>query len=116
MLVDQTNGHLEAVRKFAERIGLFEQLDKQLKYLDTYGGDREKSQCLLSKDFAPYSFTWLMRRKRSAEEVAQDGRGHWVNWMNGGLIFHGPHDNHGDGGAPTYSVSLGNRDGWSIHT
>lgn len=37
-------------------------------------------------------------------------------WFNGGLIFHGPHDGGGNGGAPTFSVSLTPQDGWSIHT
>lgn len=37
-------------------------------------------------------------------------------WFNGGLIFHGPHDNGGDGGMPTLSVNLLPHHGWSIHT
>ena len=39
-----------------------------------------------------------------------------VFWFNGGLIFHGPHDNGGDGGAPTFSVNLGVGYGWAMHT
>jgi hypothetical protein len=35
---------------------------------------------------------------------------------NGGIIFHGKHDNGGDGGAPTFSVCLTPCNGWSIHT
>jgi hypothetical protein len=34
----------------------------------------------------------------------------------GGCIFHGHHDNGGDGGAPTFSVNLTPILGWSIHT
>lgn len=38
--------------------------------------------------------------------------------LNGGMIFHGPHDNGGDGGAPTFSVSLSGttKPRWEIHT
>lgn len=35
---------------------------------------------------------------------------------NGGIIFHGRHDNGGDGGAPTFSVCMEPTNGWSIHT
>ena len=34
----------------------------------------------------------------------------------GGLIYHGPQDRGGDGGMPTYSVSIEPTVGWSIHT
>jgi len=38
--------------------------------------------------------------------------------LYGGFIFHGPHDGFGNGGAPTFSVSLfsDRKAGWSIHT
>lgn len=35
---------------------------------------------------------------------------------NGGIIFHGVHDNGGDGSAPTFSVNLTPTNGWAIHT
>jgi hypothetical protein len=54
-------------------------------------------------DFAPLSF-YFVRNK------GETFRG------NGGIIFHGKHDNGGDGGAPTFSVSLTPTNGWSIHT
>ncbi len=50
------------------------------------------------KDFAPLSFGWR------------------AGGLTGGLIYHGPHDGHGDGGAPTFSVSLTDIDGWQLHT
>jgi len=34
----------------------------------------------------------------------------------GGIIFHGPHDNGGDGSAPTFSVNLSPVEGYAIHT
>ena len=40
----------------------------------------------------------------------------YVKWFNGGLIYHGKHDNGGDGGFPTLSVNLTPQYGWSIHT
>lgn len=36
--------------------------------------------------------------------------------MNGGIIFHGRHDNGGDGSAPTFSVNLTPTDGYLVHT
>lgn len=59
----------------------------------------------LADDFAPLSFYWFIRREG---EVI----------YNGGIIFHGPHDGGGDGGAPTFSVSLDRSTAprWSIHT
>ncbi len=53
---------------------------------------------LLSGDFAPLSF------------------GFSAGSLVGGIIFHGPHDGFGSGGAPTFSVSLDNNPGWQIHT
>lgn len=51
-----------------------------------------------TKDFAPFSFGW------SAGSLV------------GGCIFHGSHDNGGDGGAPTFSVNLTAVQGWALHT
>ena len=47
---------------------------------------------------------------------AEDANGRWTTWFNGGLIFHGAHDGHGSGAAPTFAVSLTPTTGWSIHT
>jgi hypothetical protein len=52
----------------------------------------------LYSDFAPLSFTWSGKN------------------ISGGLIFHGSHDGFGSGGSPTFSVSLTQVHGWSIHT
>ena len=49
-------------------------------------------------DFAPHSFNFTMCG------------------MYGGMIYHGPHDGGGDGGAPTYSMNLSPIAGWSLHT
>jgi len=58
----------------------------------------------LCTDFAPLSFTWGII----------NSSGHCT--LNGGLIFHGPHDGYGDGSAPTYTVSLDPSHGWQLHT
>jgi len=50
--------------------------------------------------------------KTCGEPIRQE----YQEWFNGGLIFHGPHDNGGDGGAPTFSVNLMPSHGWNIHT
>ncbi len=106
MLVDKTEGHLDAVKEFALETNQAEQLMGRLDYLDTYGGDNS-TRCLLFKDFAPQSFEFLLERKVDGE---------WRRMFNGGLIYHGQHDRGGDGGAPTFSVNLTPTEGWSIHT
>lgn len=70
---------------------------------DGPGFDLGKTRCELFKDWAPLSFAF--RVFRGADY-----------WFNGGLIFHGSHDNGGDGGAPTLTVSLSPANGWSVHT
>lgn len=50
------------------------------------------------KDFAPMSFGW------SAGSLV------------GGCIYHGAHDNGGDGGMPTLAVQVNPSFGWSLHT
>lgn len=110
---DLTNGGLEKTRQFAEKTGQREQFESVLKRLT----DREKeknvgngmadtsSEIELYPDFAAYSFYWVWREIETGRII-----------MNGGLIYHGKHDNGGDGGAPTFSVSLTPQSGWSIHT
>ena len=92
-------------------------LQKQLDYLGSYachaeGGDEEvdleQTRCLLFKDFAPLSFFFRMEKRQS------DGT--YKHWFVGGLIYHGPHDNGGDGGAPTFSVNVNPEYGWTVHT
>jgi len=107
--------YLAEVRQFAEVVGKSDELREKLDYLRTYACtdendvmDETKTRCNLYKDFAPYSFYFVMHR------LLVDGT--YSQWFNGGLIFHGTHDGGGDGGMPTLSVSLTPQDGWSIHT
>jgi hypothetical protein len=106
----EVEGRLAEARAFADRIGMREQLEEPLRYLDEYAehGDRGRTCCRLYPDFAPYSFGFLMQARSTG--------GVFRNWFNGALLFHGPHDGGGNGGAPTYSVCLRPTDGWTVHT
>ena len=89
--------------------GLDEQFrfESQLEILNN--GHREGSQrVLLFDDFAPLSFGFMVQVK--------DREGDWKDRYNGGLIFHGGHDSFGDGGPPSYNISLTAVHGWSLHT
>jgi len=110
MLVINDQEYFNEVLYFAKTTGRQDQLQQKLDYLDTYAehGDKGATRCLLGKDFAPYSFGFIMQKRVASEE--------YDYWFNGGLILHGDHDNGGDGGAPTFSVCLGQINGWSIHT
>lgn len=106
-----TNGKLESVREFAEKTGQKAQFEESLERLTcremnvNVGNGGKPSEVTLYADFAPYSFYWVWKEKESGRMI-----------MNGGLIYHGSHDNGGDGGAPTFSVNLTPQKGWSIHT
>ena len=106
----ENQAHFEQVLAFADKVGLRHQLDEQLEFLGTYAqhDGRDRTRCRLFKDFAPYSFEFLME--------IRDGEDQYRRWFVGGLIFHGPHDNGGDGGFPTLAVSLTPTTGWSVHT
>lgn len=106
MIVDKTNGYLDEVKAFADKAGRAEQLQKELDYLANYS--QQETRCLLYKDFAPYSFRFVMERR------ADDGG--FVYWFNGGLILHSNHDGFGSGAAPTLSTCLNPTDGWAVHT
>jgi hypothetical protein len=112
MLVDNTDGYLDTVKEFADKVGKADNLQAKLDYLDGYASARREegleTRCQLFKDWAPQSFSFLM-------EMRQDG-GEWQRWFNGGMLFHSAHDGGGNGGAPTFSVCLSPTDGWSIHT
>ena len=112
MLDVKCTEHLENTRAFADRIGKREQLEEKLKYLENYAchGDEKRTITELYDDGTPYGFYFVIQKRRD------DNTYH--PWFNGGLIFHGPHDGGGDGGAPTYSVSLAGtkEQRWEIHT
>jgi len=94
--------HFESVLTFAVKVEKMGSLVECLDRLQAIAGNY-KGKVSLFADWAPYSFEF---------SIVSDGR----CVLNGGVIFHGKHDNGGDGGAPTFSVSLSPVDGWSIHT
>lgn len=100
-IIDGTEKHVDEVKEFASKIGLLEQLNNKLDYLNNYGDGNWC--CHIGKDFAPYSFAFEMYKDDQFR-------------FNGGLIFHGSHDNGGDGSAPTFSVNLSPVIGWEVHT
>jgi len=100
VIIDSTNGKLDEARQFADNIGLRDNLEQCISNLD-YG--REDMTVKIFNDFAPKSFYFV---RFNGERFAG----------NGGIIFHGKHDNGGDSGSPTYSVCLNPTNGWSIHT
>jgi len=109
MLEIQNQEHFNKVVAFARESGRLEQLIDRLAYLDTYANHEEdRTKCMLGYDWAPYSFSFTM--------MVRNESGEYEPWFHGGLIFHGPHDGGGSGGAPTFSVCLTPTDGWSIHT
>lgn len=101
---DGAKARLQEARDFADaHPALKESLDKCLDSLkniaSNYGGKID-----LCTDFAPLSMSWGV--------VLESGKCP----LNGGLIFHGPHDGGGNGSFPTLSVSLNPTHGWSLHT
>ena len=112
--------HFDETEAFAEKVGKIEDLFEKLSRL-CHGASSDKDLTMFGKraevrvhllpDFAKYSFVFTV-------EVKYDGREAegWVHQYNGGLIFHGSHDNGGDGSPPTFSVTMSPVDGWSIHT
>jgi hypothetical protein len=100
--------HLDAAWEHAKAIGRDESLTGCFEQLERIANNRNAT-VRLGTDFAPHSFYFEIH---AAE--AKGPRGTLM--LNGGVIFHGPHDRGGDGGAPTFSVNLTPKDGWSIHT
>ena len=107
MIEDRTNGKLDLVKVFAAKVGKTDDLQKQLDYLAGYSDN--ETRCVLYTDFAPNSFAFDMLRRKKDD-------GSWEHWFNGGLLWHGTHDDFGSGAAPTLSVCLSPTDGWSVHT
>ena len=105
---DLTNGKLGETLAFAERINdgslkeCLENLERAERNISENRG--KKFETFISNDWAEKSFYF----SRNAEDGEFAG--------NGGIIWHGKHDNGGDGSSPTFSVCLTPVNGWSIHT
>lgn len=104
MIVDKTQGKLDEIRQFADSINKRDNLENCIKNLD-YGSDKYVVE--IFTDFAPKSL-YFVRKCIGDERFAG----------NGGVIFHGRHDNGGDGSSPTLSVSIdpNNELHWQVHT
>jgi hypothetical protein len=103
MITDLSNGRLDEIKSFATTNGLTDSYNKTFARLERHS--QNGCEVKLYSDFAPLSLYF---------EIFREGRFE----MNGGFIFHGPHDGFGNGGAPTFFVCLDpeKEAGWSIHT
>lgn len=103
MITDFSNGRLDEIIAFANEHGLTESYEKTFARLERHS--QNGCQVKIYSDFAPLSLYF---------EITRDG----LFVLNGGFIFHGPHDGYGNGGAPTFSVCIEpeKQPGWSIHT
>jgi hypothetical protein len=100
---------LEQVRDFARQMGLSQQLNRQLNFLDKGTSFGKRSQCILGGDFAPHSFSFgHYILPESAGEKRRPG-------LHGGLIYQGP-TSPADGSFPSCTVSLARGNGWFCHT
>ena len=108
---EEIKEYFAEVKQFARDNRLVEAFDRDILRLHLYGcswEDPDRCRVVLGRDFAPYSFTMVIEMRQAD--------GSYKMLFNGGVIFHGPHDNFGSGQAPTFSVSLDNRIGWQMHT
>jgi len=103
MIIDKTNGRLAEIKAFAKEHNLEKSFIETFSRLKNYSG--KGYDVTLYSDFAPLSMEFAVKENNSLV-------------LYGGFIFHGPHDGFGNGGAPTFSVSLDQDKitGWSIHT
>jgi len=103
MITDFSNGRLDEIIAFANEHGLTESYEKTFARLERHS--HNGCQVKIYSDFAPLYLYF---------EITRDGQ----LVLNGGFIFHGPHDGYGNGGAPTFSVCIDpeKQPGWSIHT
>jgi len=98
MLIDNSNGRLDEIKYFAKENGLsdhFEEVLKRLLKWEKAGWfkDGDELKTTVYSDFAPLSLYFVRTVNRNFNG-------------NGGVIFHGKHDHGGNGGAPTFSVSI----------
>ena len=103
MITDKTGARLDEIRTYANEHNLLESFNETFSRLETYSD--KGYEVTLYSDFAPHSLYF---------EITLNEK--FV--LNGGFIFHGPHDGFGNGSAPTFSVCIDPDDkpGWRIHT
>ena len=103
---DFTNGNLDKELEFAKTIPT-DSLTNMLQRLDVMKNNQPNSEVTIMNDYAPHSFYF-----ECTNLITGNLR------LNGGIIFHGPHDNGGNGSAPTFSVSMtpDSNPHWEMHT
>ena len=115
---DDTRKLLNEALKFAHQIGKQDSLNRCLTRLAyCYYQDSEDYICVLSKDFAPYSFAFAIYAMEDLESLSTGRYKETIikfkegarPRMNGGLIYH-------DRKSDSFSVQLDPHVGWSIHT
>jgi hypothetical protein len=110
-LIDYTNGGLENIKAFASTHPAGDTFMRCLESLNDRCDHGENRKCVIGTDFAPYSLSFAYGEMTTDPEPTWIGRP-----INGGLIYHGPHDGHGSGQAPSFSVTMDKADGWVLHT
>lgn len=102
--------YLEEVRRFATDNGILDRLEQQLDRLSGFLDG--KAVCVLSQDFAPYSFQFNVSRPVEAGGIDRYGK----YLLNGGLIFYTGSES--GVGMPQLSVTnSGRKDSrWEINT
>lgn len=109
--------HFCAVIRFANEMGLLTQLLGELNHLATYAMNPQEPEkiihCELMKDFAPYSFRYVMTKGIRTPENYENPPMSF--YMNGGLVYQGPESPNG-GASPSLNVSLSTGIGWFSHT
>lgn len=102
-ITDNTNGRLKKIMEFAQENKISEQFMQVLSRFLLHLSNGFSVE--LYSDSAPYSLYFVVKRNGELS-------------FNGGVIYHGPHDNGGSGQSPTFSVSMDNdtKPHWSIHT
>ncbi len=103
MILDNSNDRLDEIKTFAKENNLLENFNNTFSRLESYSA--KGYTVTLYSDFAPLSMEFSITENDKLI-------------LYGGFIFHGPFDGYGNGGAPTFSVSLSTDKevGWSIHT
>jgi hypothetical protein len=103
MITNKTNGRFDEIKTYAKENNMLESFKNTYSRIENYS-DKGYTVTLYS-DFAPLSLYF---------EITLNEK--FI--LNGGFIFHGPHDGFGSGIAPTFSdcIDPDNKPGWSIHT
>jgi hypothetical protein len=100
MLVDDTQGRLKEIKRFIlDNPQYRDSFQTCMDTLKRINKNYPEYDCLLIRDFAPYSMEFVFRSKATPSDLL----------LRGGVIFHGNPDE-------SLSVQLVPFEGFSIHT